>query len=102
MLRTEQGISQRTLGELVGVSQQSINKYENYNIEPDISTLTKLANYFETTIDYLVGRTGIRSNLEISASHSLTPDEVEILSEYRLLSEPDKAILLSLLVKYNE
>ncbi|MBR6473989.1 MAG: helix-turn-helix transcriptional regulator, partial [Lachnospiraceae bacterium] len=29
-LRKEKGISQKSLGEVIGVSQQSINKYENY------------------------------------------------------------------------
>ena len=39
-LRTRYGISQQQLAEIAGVSQQSVNKYENHNIEPDIRTLT--------------------------------------------------------------
>ncbi len=35
-LRSKAGISQRELAEIVMVSQQSINKYENHNVEPDI------------------------------------------------------------------
>ena len=38
-LREEASVSQKALAEAVGVSQQSINKYENHNIEPDIETL---------------------------------------------------------------
>ena len=41
LLRTKYNISQQQLAELVGVSQQSINKYENHKIEPDIQTLIK-------------------------------------------------------------
>lgn len=52
-LRTEKGVSQRQLGEAIGVSQQSINKYENYEIEPDIRTLIMMAQYFDTSVDYL-------------------------------------------------
>ena len=33
-LRTRYGISQQQLAEIAGVSQQSVNKYENHNIEP--------------------------------------------------------------------
>lgn len=55
-LRNEQGISQRELADIIMVSQQSINKYENHNIEPDIDTLIKIADYFDVSIDYLVGR----------------------------------------------
>lgn len=54
-LRIEHKISQKQLADVIGVSQQSINKYENHNVEPDISTLKSLANYFNTSIDYLVG-----------------------------------------------
>lgn len=54
-LRNEHGISQQQLADIVGVSQQSINKYENHNVEPDITTLKVIARYFNTTIDYLVG-----------------------------------------------
>ena len=35
-LRLEKNLSQNKLAEIIGVSQQSINKYENHNIEPDI------------------------------------------------------------------
>lgn len=52
-LRTEKGVSQRQLGEAIGVSQQSINKYENYEIETDIRTLIMMAQYFDTSVDYL-------------------------------------------------
>ena len=35
-LREKTGTTQRQLAEAIGVSQQSVNKYENHNIEPDI------------------------------------------------------------------
>lgn len=54
-LRTEFSISQQQLADVIGVSQQSINKYENHNVEPDIETLKAMANYFNVSIDYLVG-----------------------------------------------
>ena len=49
-LRKEYNISQQQLANIIGVSQQSINKYENHNVEPDIETLKAIA-----TIDFLVG-----------------------------------------------
>lgn len=54
-LRNEYNVSQQQLADVIGVSQQSINKYENHNIEPDIDTLKKMADFFNTSIDYLVG-----------------------------------------------
>ena len=54
-LRKEYNISQQQLANIIGVSQQSINKYENHNLEPDIETLKAIATFFNTTIDFLVG-----------------------------------------------
>ena len=51
-LRTRYGISQQQLAEIAGVSQQSVNKYENHNIEPDIRTLTAFADFFHTSVDF--------------------------------------------------
>lgn len=54
-LRKEYNISQQQLANIIGISQQSINKYENHNVEPDIETLKAIATFFNTTIDFLVG-----------------------------------------------
>ena len=54
-LRKEYNISHQQLPNIIGVSQQSINKYENHNVEPDIETLKAIATFFNTTIDFLVG-----------------------------------------------
>ena len=54
-LRKEYNISQQQLANIIGVSPQSINKYENHNVEPDIETLKAIATFFNTTIDFLVG-----------------------------------------------
>lgn len=59
-LRNQQNISQQALANILGISQQAINKYENHSIEPDISTLIAMANYFGVSIDYLVGRTDVK------------------------------------------
>lgn len=62
-LRQEFGLSQSALAEQLGVSQQSVNKYENHNIEPDIRTLILIAEVFGTTVDYVVGRANARTPL---------------------------------------
>ena len=79
-LRNFHGISQQQLANVVGVSQQSINKYENQNVEPDISTLIKIADCFSTTLDNLVGRT---ESTEGAESNLLTHDDHLVISRYR-------------------
>ena len=80
-LRSKAGISQRELAEIVMVSQQSINKHENHNVEPDIETLIKLADYFKVSLDYLVGRD--YSGTELSdLSVSVSREDLDELKSY--------------------
>lgn len=85
-LRTKFNLSQQQLADIIGVSQQSINKYENHNTEPDIETLKTLANYFNTSIDYLVGYTsdeGIIDNKSelLGIFNAMTPEQQRIYIE---------------------
>ena len=63
-LREDASVSQKALADAIGVSQQSVNKYENHNIEPDIDTLIRIADFFETSVDYLIGHTSVRRKIE--------------------------------------
>ena len=59
-LRTASGVSQQDLGGVLGVSRWSIHNYETGNNRPDYEGLLKLADYFDVSLDYLVGRTDKR------------------------------------------
>lgn len=98
MLRQEHGISQQRLADAVGVSQQSINQYENHNVEPDISVLSRLADHFQTSIDFVVGRTTIRRPIEATKAFHLNEDEADIVVQYRALKESEKRCI-SLMIK---
>lgn len=89
-LRTDRGISQQQLADVIGTSQQSINKYENHSVEPDIRALTKLADYFNTTIDYLVGHVPCSDNKNTEEALDLNNEEIAILKDYRRLSKEEK------------
>ena len=54
-LRLEHNISQRKLGQILGVVNQTISFWELGTREPDLDTLVLIANYFNVTLDYLVG-----------------------------------------------
>lgn len=55
-IRKENGISLKKLGEIVGVAESTMSLYENEKRQPDYDTLNKLADYFNVTTDYLLGR----------------------------------------------
>lgn len=89
VLRKKAGISQQTLADAIGASQQSINQYENHAIEPDIATLCSIANYFHTSIDYLVGRIDETEEKE-TKPYLLTPGEISHIDHYRVLKKSEQ------------
>lgn len=92
-LRNEQGVSQKELADALGTSQQSITQYENQKVEPDIYMLSRMADYFNTSIDYLVGRTEIRGRTECAAVAEISREESEMICRYRKLNEEQKACI---------
>lgn len=55
-LRKKRKISQLKLALDLNMNQNSISRYENMEREADYETLIKLADYFNVSIDYLLGR----------------------------------------------
>lgn len=98
ILRQERGISQQRLADAIGVSQQSINQYENHSVEPDISVLTRLADHFNTSIDFIVGRTDIRRPIEHTEAFHLNRDESDVITQYRALKDSEKQCI-ALMIK---
>lgn len=54
----EHGLSQVALAEKIDVKQNTVSAWVLGRKEPCIENLWRLANYFDVSIDYLVGRTG--------------------------------------------
>ena len=54
-LRIASGLTQQEFSDILGFSQQAVSKLENNTAEPDISTLIKIAQYFEVSVDELLG-----------------------------------------------
>ncbi len=55
-IRKSSNITQRTLGEHLGYQYTAIANYESGRNEPSIDDLIKIAEFFDVTMDYLVGR----------------------------------------------
>ena len=54
-LRKSKGITMKKLGELIGVAESTVSLYENGKRQPDYSTLLKLSEIFNVTVDYILG-----------------------------------------------
>lgn len=57
ILRTSKNLTMEQLGKEVDSTKGTISNYENGNKKPSLDMLIKLADYFDVSIDYLVGRT---------------------------------------------
>ena len=101
-LREDASISQKALADAIGVSQQSVNKYENHNIEPDIETLIRIADFFETSVDYLIGHTSVRRKIEEVHVFELNDRESKVMEQYRSLTSKQKACVDVVMDSYSE
>lgn len=100
-LREEEGISQKALAERIGVSQQSINKYENHNIEPDIETMIRIADHFNTSVDHLIGRTPIRRMIEPAYTLVLNKEEQSLIEAFRTLTATQRKTVYTVATSYH-
>ena len=56
-IREDHDIRQKTLTDYLGVSQNTYSQYENGVISISPEMLIKLGDYFDVSVDYLLGRT---------------------------------------------
>lgn len=56
-LRTSSGLTMEQLGKNIGSTRGTIGNLENGNKKPSLDMLIKLADYFDVSVDYLIGRT---------------------------------------------
>ncbi|MCM1363680.1 MAG: helix-turn-helix domain-containing protein [Ruminococcus sp.] len=75
LLRTKKNLSQSDVANQIGVSRQSVSKWENDESAPDFDKLAKISDFFEVTTDYLI-KDAIE-NIEINSS-----DEQNTTSAY--------------------
>ena len=87
-LRLAKGLTQKEVATAIKVSPQSYGYYENWVNKPDPETLIKLADLFECSIDYLLGR---ENDFGVSIkNYNLTSSQSELLSTFNLLSSDDQ------------
>ncbi|MBO3444841.1 helix-turn-helix transcriptional regulator [Clostridium sp. CCUG 7971] len=90
--RLQTGLNQAEFAKIFSVTKQTVSNWENGNRNPDSATLSKLADYFEVSVDYLLGRTDERnSNIEkTKLDESITTISAHRIGDIDNL--PDEAI----------
>jgi len=108
LLREEKQLYQKDLAKALDLSRSTITAYESGKREPDQNTLNRIANLFDVSVDYLMGRTEFRkfpSHEEDSIDLSYIPprDLDTVLRETNVtfngtpLTEEDKEDLIELI-----
>lgn len=93
-IRTRHNISQFKLSELMGVSRSAVSMWESGASQPDYDMLIKLADFFDCSTDYLLGRVDYPKLVIKKAPPESGAEEVEteMDSPDKLTTEEIKAI----------
>lgn len=95
-VREEKGLSRKDVAEQAGIPYTTYVKYETGEREPVLSSLIKLADFYQTTLDHLVGRAPQTDPIQLlMAQNVLTPQEIE--EQFSALPEDLQAIVLALI-----
>lgn len=99
-LREEKGLFQSEIAKILGVSTAAVGFYENEKRDMSPDTIIKLANYFDVSTDYLLGKTDIRNpgkqidNILNEAMIGMSKEEYEALNETQKKQIRDFAIFV--------
>ena len=89
-IRNSKGITQKQIASDLNIRQNTFSQYENGHREPDIMTLSRIADYLNTSIDDIVGKNKIPA-----AYDELSEKEKEVLNLFRGLSEEERDLLIA-------
>ena len=90
-LRLQGNHTQTEISKLLGISREAYSMYESGKRQPSLETLDILASFYQISVDYLIGRTDFPA-----PAKPLTPEEEQILQQYRTLDARGKQILSAL------
>jgi transcriptional regulator with XRE-family HTH domain len=80
-LRENRQYTQSKLGEKLGVAESTVSLYEADKREPDVATINRLADLFDVSTDYLLGRTEDRP----APDADLPPEALDKIEEFKEL-----------------
>ena len=77
-LREDNDLTQDYLGKVLNVSQRTYSRYENDERAIPIEVFSKLADFYNTSVDYLIGRTNVKDSYS-KAESSLSSAQFKII-----------------------
>ena len=92
-LRKAHGFNQAAFSQLLGVSQAALSGYETGKHQADYSILLKIADLFDVSVDYLLGKSDIKKAPNAEAL-SATPEAQALREVMESLSPEDRQRVL--------
>ena len=94
------GLSQEELGKLVGISKVSVWQWENGINYPNNETLLKLADYFQVSTDYLLGKSDIRNINNENEDYRIAFDDIG--KDYAELEDSEKDMIKTMIKAFKD
>ena len=88
-LRTKKDIYQLKLAMDLDLAQETISAYERNAIVPSVDVLIKLADYFNTNIDYILCRTKYDLPVDSLKPNNISDQQFQLLTKINKLSNTD-------------
>lgn len=102
-LRKSRHLTQVELGKIIGITQQNYSRYEKDITLMPIDILIKISNYYNVTIDYLVGiserKRGMEQQILINQTLEQHYDFVEV---YKTLKDDEKELVWTIVEKMKQ
>lgn len=92
-LRKEKKLLQADIANKIGIARATYGAYEQGTRQPDFETLEKIADFFEVSVDYLLGRTN---------TTEITPQEQDEADFQAFINDPELGVWYKELPKSSE
>lgn len=89
-LRISADLTQENVANVLNISREAYALYESEKRQMNYESLCKIADYYNISIDYLLGRTNLKK------AYTLKKDEIELLFAFRHLDARGRKILLDM------
>lgn len=83
LLRKSRNLTQQQIADLLFVNKSSVSRYESNSQLPETPQLQKLADYFEVSIDYLLGRNN-ESHVSLNSENKSNKNIDEIIEDFEI------------------
>ncbi len=101
-LRKQVGMSQFQLAKVLDVATSTLGMYETGKREPSLKVLNRIANYFNVSTDYLLGRPEKRNVDDEKIDYTALEDAIDNAKSFdgRPMSDNDREVIRGILKGY--